>query len=255
MQGKGRPDQASAAEQNYRALYLYRMRGWAPWVCAGLVGLQEDKDGGSGVKPTRAAASAPSTGGSSSSGAGTAKVAYPGKQFHEGDYSTKLAAWQKQMGKMGYGLTGTGYFGEKTKAAVLALQKKAGLHVVGYIGPNTWAAAWNSKYKKGSTTSASRSSTDLQPTSPRPTRPAASAKPKAPAFTSKSAFRYGHTYRELQCFQRQLGSRGYGLTGTGYYGPATKAAVLDLQKRNHLTANGVVDAKTWKAAWQGKAKG
>ena len=75
------------------------------------------------------------------------------------------------------------------------------------------------------------------------------------AFTSKSAFRYGHTYRELQCFQRQLGSRGYGLTGTGYYGPATKAAVLDLQKRNHLTANGVVDAETWKAAWQGKAKG
>ncbi len=55
--GAGRPDQASAAEQNFRALYLYRMRGWAPWVCAALVGLREDSDGGSGVKPTRGASS------------------------------------------------------------------------------------------------------------------------------------------------------------------------------------------------------
>ena len=116
--GSGRPDRASAAEQNFRALYLYRMRGWAPWVCAALVGLQEDKDGGSGVAPKRGAAGTPSTGGGGSPGSSTAKVAFPGKQFREGDSSTKLAAWQKQMGKMGYGLTGTGYFGSKTKAAV-----------------------------------------------------------------------------------------------------------------------------------------
>jgi peptidoglycan hydrolase-like protein with peptidoglycan-binding domain len=246
--GAGRPDQASAAEQNFRALYLYRMRGWAPWVCAALVGLREDSDGGSGVKPTRGATSTPSTGGTPVTS--TAKVAYPGKQFHEGDSSTKLAAWQKQMGKMGYGLTGTGYFGAKTKAAVLALQRKAGLNVVGYIGPKTWAAAWNTKYKKGATNSSPSTSTYVPATN----ASCSVGKSKAPAFSSKTAFRYGHTYRELQCFQRQLGSRGYGLTGTGYYGPSTKAAVLDLQKRNHLPTTGVVGPMTWKAAWEGKAK-
>jgi len=250
--GAGRPDQASAAEQNFRALYLYRMRGWAPWVCAALVGLREDSDGGSGVKPTRGASTAPPTGGNNGGGSSgsTTKVAYPGQQFHTGDYSTKLAAWQKQMGKMGYGLTGTGYFGEKTKSAVLALQRKAGLNVVGYIGPKTWAAAWNTKNKKGSTGSSSSGSTYVPATN----ASCSVGKSKAPAFTSKSAFRYGHTYRELQCFQRQLGSRGYGLTGTGYYGPSTKAAVLDLQKRNHLPTTGIVGPSTWKAAWEGKAK-
>jgi len=260
--GSGRPDRASRAEQDFRALYLYRMRGWAPWVCAALVGLQEDKDGGSGVKPTRSSSGSSSGGsGSSSSGSGsagsvssTAKVAYPGKQFHEGDYSTKLAAWQKQMGKMGYGLTGTGYFGEKTKVAVLALQRKAGLNVVGYIGPKTWAAAWNTKYKKGSTSSASNSSSGSTYV-PATNASCSVGKSKAPKFTSTSAFRYGHTYRELQCFQRQLGSRGYGLTGTGYYGPSTKAAVLDLQKRNHLPTSGLIGPNTWRAAWEGRAKG
>ena len=70
--------------------------------------------------------------------------AYPGRQFSEGDSSEDLKAWQKQMGTRGYDLVGTGYFGPKTKAAVLDLQAKAGLNVVGYIGPKTWAAAWAS---------------------------------------------------------------------------------------------------------------
>src|SRR5438270_11185650 len=32
--GFGLPTQASHADQDYRALYLYRMRGWQPWTCA-----------------------------------------------------------------------------------------------------------------------------------------------------------------------------------------------------------------------------
>jgi len=57
---------------------------------------------------------------------------------------------------------------------------------------------------------------------------------------------------ELQCFQRQMGKRGYGLTGTGYYGSATKTAVLALQKKNGLQQTGTVGPQTWKAAWEGK---
>ena len=32
--GSGYPNEASAAEQDYRALILYRQRGWDPWACA-----------------------------------------------------------------------------------------------------------------------------------------------------------------------------------------------------------------------------
>ena len=134
------------AEQDYRALILYRNRGWNPWVCARLVGLSEDSDARTRV--------APPVGGNQSSrqrgerGLGRRvdrRARRPTRvgSSREGDSSEELKAWQKQMGTRGYDLVGTGYFGPKTKAAVLDLQAKAGLNVVGYIGPKTWAAAWS----------------------------------------------------------------------------------------------------------------
>ena len=260
--GSGYPHQASKAEQDLRALRLYRLRGWSPWICADLVGLKNDSDAGSGRIPTSppASPSAPSKPSTPSKPvAGTPK--YPGHQYRVGAYSASLKTWQKQMGKMGYGLTGTGYFGPKTKAAVLALQKRAGLKVVGYIGPKTWSAAWNTAYKKGAKPAAAKpakSKPAAKPSAPTTYVPATDKScrvgaSKAPAFKG-TTFRYGKTYRELQCFQRQLGHKGYGLTGTGYFGPATKAAVAKVQRTYHLKMTGVVDAATWKAAWQGSRK-
>ena len=247
--GSGRPDQATPAEQDYRALILYRNRGWGPWVCARLVGLSEDSDARTKV--------APPVGGNQSSGSGASEgeappaangaPGWPGRQFAEGDSSEALKAWQKQMGTRGYDLVGTGYFGPKTKAAVLDLQAKAGLNVVGYIGPKTWAAAWSSGGEAAA---------------PAPAAPAPAAyvpatndscgvgQPTAPAWPGKQ-FVQGDTDRDLQCFQRQLGSRGYGLTGTGYYGPATKTAVVALQERNGINPSGILGPLTWAAAWQG----
>ena len=248
--GTGRPDQASPEEQDYRALILYRERGWEPWVCAGLVGLDEDSDANSGVSPP--------VGGNQSSGSGASEgsaepaapssggaPAYPGRQFHEGDSSEDLKLWQKQMGTRGYDLVGTGYFGPKTEAAVLDLQAKAGLNVVGFIGPKTWAAAWDG----------SAAPEAAAPAAPAAYVPADDAscgvgQPTAPAWPEKQ-FVQGDTDRDLQCFQRQLGSRGYGLTGTGYYGPATKTAVVALQTKNGINPSGIIGPLTWTAAWQG----
>ncbi len=148
--GSGYPNDASPAEQDLRALMLYRDRGWEPWTCAGLVGLSEDSDANTGVAPpvagNQSSGTASSSGGASEGadvGSSGSAPAYPGRQFHEGDSSEELKAWQKQMGTRGYDLVGTGYFGPKTEAAVLDLQAKAGLNVVGFIGPSTWAAAWS----------------------------------------------------------------------------------------------------------------
>ena len=250
--GTGYPNQASPAEQDYRALILYRMRGWSPWVCASLIGLKEDKDARSKVVPPKPSSVGSGSGSTSKPTPTPTKTpAWPGVQFHQGDYSAALKAWQKQMGTMGYGLTGTGYFGPKTYTAVLALQRKAGLNVVGYIGPKTWAAAWNTKYAKKAPTSDPNANANYKPVTNASCKVGATT---APAFGGK-VLTFGSTSRAMQCFQKELGHRGYGLSGTGYFGPVTKAAVLDLQKRNHLAQTAKVDAATWKAAWQGKAKG
>jgi peptidoglycan hydrolase-like protein with peptidoglycan-binding domain len=252
--GTGRPHEATPAEQDYRALILYRERGWEPWVCAGLVGLGEDSDANSGVAPPVGGnqnSGNPAGEGPASEGSGEPATssggaqAYPGRQFREGDSSEDLQLWQQQMGTRGYDLVGTGYFGPKTKAAVLHLQAEAGLNVVGFIGPKTWAAAWDSS---------------AAPAAAAPAPPAADGpsddafcgvgQPTAPAWPEKQ-FVQGDNDRDLQCFQRQLGSRGYGLTGTGHYGPATKTAVVALQTKNGINPSGIIGPLTWTAAWQG----
>lgn len=52
--GAGYPNHATPIEQDYRALYLYRMRGWKPWGCARALHLRPDSDGGSKRTPTYA---------------------------------------------------------------------------------------------------------------------------------------------------------------------------------------------------------
>jgi peptidoglycan hydrolase-like protein with peptidoglycan-binding domain len=248
--GSGYPNDASPAEQDLRALILYRDRGWEPWTCAALVGLREDSNANSGVAPPVAgnqSSGTQSTSGGASEGvaggnSGSAP-AYPGRQFHEGDSSEELKAWQKQMGTRGYDLVGTGYFGPKTEAAVLDLQAKAGLNVVGYIGPSTWAAAWSD----GATAPAAAAPVAYVPATD---ASCGVGNATAPTWPGKT-FVQGDTDRDLQCFQRQLGSRGYGLTGTGYYGDATKTAVVLLQQRNGINPSGILGPLTWNAAWAG----
>jgi hypothetical protein len=52
--GKGSPHLATPDEQDYRALYLYRMRGWQPWSCARKLKLREDTHARSKRVPTYA---------------------------------------------------------------------------------------------------------------------------------------------------------------------------------------------------------
>lgn len=71
-----------------------------------------------------------------------------GELLKEGSKGDKIAALQKAL-KAGGDDPGTpdGIFGEKTKAAVQAFQKKAGLDVDGVVGPNT-AKALKAKMAK-----------------------------------------------------------------------------------------------------------
>ncbi|MFE3886971.1 peptidoglycan-binding protein [Streptomyces lydicus] len=58
----------------------------------------------------------------------------------------------------------------------------------------------------------------------------------------------GDRVSQVQCL---LANRRYLPWGdvTGYFGPKTLAAVKKFQSRHHLTANGKVDKKTWRALY------
>jgi hypothetical protein len=143
--GTGTPSKATPAEQNYRALYLYRMRGWQPWSCAHSLHLPADTDAASKKAPTRADA-AYMNGQTTTTTTTTTKTstpAWPGKIYKYGDCATGLRTFQLRMNTYGYKFDGTGCYYTKTKTAVLALQRANHLTVDGEIGPKTWQAAWH----------------------------------------------------------------------------------------------------------------
>lgn len=270
--GSGYPNDASPAEQDYRALYLYRMRGWEPWSCGRILGLLDDSDAGSGVVPARG--DFPGSGGGSESTPPPAPApqptprptprptpspspeptvepstgptpqpptsstpAWPGRQYHAGDYSDNLRVFQLQLKKRGADFEGTGWFGAKTESYVKGLQRANGLCVCGFIGPKTWNAAWNGEMPtSGQLVARGDGGT-----------PVTSAVPW-PGIT----FGYGDSSPELKKWQLQMRKRGYPFEGTGNFGPKTLKYVKEVQRKNGLHVVGYIGPKTWDAAWTGK---
>ena len=140
--GTGYPHQASPAEQDHRALYLYRMRGWQPWTCAAKLGLRPDADARSRRVPTYAE-SAYIGGGPAPQAPGVPP--WPGVVYQYGDCAPALRTWQLRMNTHGYSFQGSGCYYAETRTAVLALQRANGIPDTGRLGPRTWSAAWTGK--------------------------------------------------------------------------------------------------------------
>lgn len=177
--GQGRPDLNSPAEQDYRALYLYRMRGWQPWQCADAfhLRLQEDRDARSGRIPTRAESAYMGGGGAlppppnpgpppgpvppppappvppppappapwvippAESGV-LVEFDLPLVTTPVGACSPVLALWQLQMNNFGYGLNPTGCNDAPTRTAAHQLQYQNGIQRSDNIGLLTLVAAY-----------------------------------------------------------------------------------------------------------------
>ena len=221
--GSGYPSDASPAEQDARALILYRERGWQPWQCAAIVGLREDADARSGrINDITVVGS--SSGGSSSGGSSSGIPAFPGPRwFHLGDRNATIKRFQDQMHARGFFPVGTGEYGPHTLAMVTRLQSLNGLVPNGEIGPNTWRLAWTGTYSVA----------------------------VAPAFPGPRWFHLGDRNATIKRFQDQMHARGFFPVGTGEYGPHTLAMVTRLQSLNGLVPNGEIGPNTWRLAWTG----
>lgn len=67
------------------------------------------------------------------------------------------------------------------------------------------------------------------------------------AVSTPPQIRQGASGIHVLTLQAALIGYGYDLKGTGNFGPKTKAAVVDFQKRNGINASGIVGPKTWSA--------
>ncbi|MGH8862875.1 MAG: transglycosylase family protein, partial [Jatrophihabitantaceae bacterium] len=182
--GSGYPDRARPAEQDARALILYRMRGWQPWTCASILGLHGDGDAGSGRTGDINV-----SGGSSRPGPTDGVPAFPGaRSYVFGDWNAQIKTFQDQMHRRGFFPVGTGQFGPNTLAHVKALQRLNGLRVSGLLGPKTWRLAWVGSYRA--------------PTTPDRERPAPTA--AIPPFPGARSYVFGDWNAQIKTFQDQM---------------------------------------------------
>jgi len=135
-----------------------------------------------------------------------------------GSSGSSVKQLQTQLNSYGYKLTVDGKFGSGTLSAVKDFQKKHGLTADGIVGSKTWAALGG-----GTSSGSSSSSGGTYPT-----------------------LKNGSSGSNVKALQQKLKALGY-YTGSidGKFGSGTLSAVKAFQKKNGLSADGVVGTNTW----------
>ena len=143
-----------------------------------------------------------------------------------GDEADEIATIQTALKQLKlYSGEITGHYGSKTQAAVKAFQKKYALNDDGIAGEDTIKALFEAS---GITASSSSGSS-----------------PSSSAATDSSILRYDSQGDAVRKLQQDLTALGYyNGTVSGHFGSKTEAAVMNFQKKNALTADGIAGAKT-----------
>ena len=140
-----------------------------------------------------------------------------------------VKAVQNKLNSLGYNCgTADGYYGNATRSAVISFQSAKGLTADGEVGP----ATWNALFSSSSTSTGSSYTRLLKVTSP---------------------LMYGD---DVKAVQNKLNSLGFNCgTADGYYGNATKNAVISFQSAKGIDTDGVVGPTTWKLLFNSSSNG
>ncbi|SDI63186.1 C40 family peptidase [Alteribacillus bidgolensis] len=157
---------------------------------------------------------------------------YPGTN---NDEVKKLQDLLRDKGYFTYHTT-TGYYGDRTKEAVLAFQKKHNLTADGIAGPQTFGVLLTERTNPPDKLASSTSSASKQ-----------SSKKKM-LLGSSTILRLGDQKEEVTELQRQLHSLGY-YNGdqNGYYGRQLKESVKKFQREENLAVDGIAGPQTFAA--------
>jgi uncharacterized protein (TIGR02594 family) len=182
-----------------------------------------------------------------------------GRILRAGDAGPIVQAVQLGLARLGYPLKGTGNYGPATEQAVRDFQAHHALEVDGEMGPEV-ATAIDRALEALKRPAAPSPQVDPGRSPSSANIPIVVAQPAQPATTGRFAELIGNTVLGLgdqgsavNALQLALAKLGYGLRGTGYFGGATEAAVMDFQERCSLEVDGEVGAETAQALDQAVA--
>ena len=152
------------------------------------------------------------------------------QNYSLGDEADEVATIQtalKQLKLYSAGITG--HYGEKTEAAVKKFQKKYAFEDNGIVDEDTRAALYEAA---GITYTASGSSSSSSSS--------AASSSSSSSVSGSAILRYGTRSDEVIKLQQNLTKLGlYTGTISGHYGSITEAAVMNFQRKNGLSADGI----------------
>lgn len=156
--------------------------------------------------------------------------------LNPGDKGDLVKALQTKLKELGY-YTGAidGIYGSGTEAAVRKFQRANNLSVDGQAGVLTLTRL----YTSGSVVSAATAT--VKPTA---TPAATAAAQSTGALANVTLLKQGDKGTAVKALQERLKELGYLASADGIYGPQTYNAVVNFQKRNGLTADGVAGKMT-----------
>lgn len=172
-------------------------------------------------------------------GANSAVAGY----YQKGSRGSKVAGIQYRLKEKGYfHVNITGYYGSITKGAVKAFQRDHGLAVDGVVGPHTKNAIWG----KGHHPKHHHPVQHVH--KPKHHHVSHVRKASCASCSKHGMLAHGARGYPVKTVQRRLARLGYfHAQPTGYFGPMTKHAVINFQRKCGLKADGVVDRATRRA--------
>ncbi|RQW18845.1 hypothetical protein EH196_17965 [Bacillus sp. C1-1] len=155
---------------------------------------------------------------------------------------------QDELRSLGYfNQSSTGYYGSITRDAVVAFQKAQNLRLVdGIVGPETRSALGTADAKPAASETASTETSAPAKEEPKQEATKTVEKEQAPAETpASSSMRVGVRGENVTDLQQQLRSLGYfNAEPTGYFGEITKKAVMEFQRTNGISVDGIAGPAT-----------
>lgn len=156
--------------------------------------------------------------------------------IQSGSSGADVKAWQTILNQS-YGTAIDGQFGPATKTATMQWQKAHGLTADGIVGPQTWAAGYNT-FPTLSVQPAVMVTPAAKAAAPVPV-----VTPIAAPVVTHATIKQGSTGNDVKLWQGVIGT-----TADGQFGPNTAALTKSWQSSHGLTADGIVGPLSWAKA-------
>ncbi|NJK69335.1 MAG: alpha/beta fold hydrolase [Microcoleus sp. SU_5_3] len=149
-------------------------------------------------------------------------------------YDEQVKQWQQRMQERGWNIADDGLYGSQSAQIARQFQQEKGLGVDGIVGPDTWAATFDTT-KVDATNNVTNSPSSGSPSLDRLLK----YEPGVP-------LKYDEQVKQ---WQQRMSDRGWNIDVDGLYGPQSAQIARQFQQEKGLAVDGIVGPDTWAATF------